>query len=205
MMKWDKNWKLCYICQKPGTAHKHSNSISVMKHGSVSIILWGCFWQRWENWINWGKDECSQMQRGPWRKPSSDCTQLRFCTLRLGQRFTFKHGNDSKHTYNTEGNECLCTNICERPHRISHIPFKWGRSARKSGRNFQFKKPPKKTPQLQKFLPGSCWLVDRTVYLLWLVGGTWVLKRSWLSRAVKMTYVDWTAQVDKRNVSEMHK
>ena len=42
---------------------------------------------------NWGKDECSQIHTGSWSKPVRK--------LRQGQRFTFQHDDNPKHTAKT--------------------------------------------------------------------------------------------------------
>uniref|UniRef100_A0A8C2KAX2 Uncharacterized protein n=1 Tax=Cyprinus carpio TaxID=7962 RepID=A0A8C2KAX2_CYPCA len=33
----------CNVWRKPGTAHHLANTISTVKHGGGSIMLWGCF------------------------------------------------------------------------------------------------------------------------------------------------------------------
>ena len=77
------------------TPHHPENTIPTVKHGGGSIILWGCFSSagpgklvRIEGMMDGSKFR--DILEGTLFQSSRD--------LRLGQRFTFKQDNDSKHT-----------------------------------------------------------------------------------------------------------
>uniref|UniRef100_A0AAZ3QZA8 Transposase n=1 Tax=Oncorhynchus tshawytscha TaxID=74940 RepID=A0AAZ3QZA8_ONCTS len=96
-----------HIWRKPGT-------IPTVKHGGVSIMLWGCFSAagtgrliRIEGKINGAK----------YREILDENLLQSTQDLRLGQRFTFQKDNNTKHTVNTtqEWPQDKSLNVLKRP------------------------------------------------------------------------------------------
>jgi hypothetical protein len=84
-----------YVWGKPNTSHRPENTIPTVKHGSGSIMLWGCFSSagtgklvRIEGMIDGAKYR--EILEGNLFQSSRD--------LKLGRRFTFQQDNDRKHT-----------------------------------------------------------------------------------------------------------
>ena len=84
-----------HIWCKPKTAHHPKNTIPTVKHSGGSIMLWGCFSSaetgalvRIEGIIDGAK----------YRKIREENLLPSERKLKLGQKFTFQHDNDPKHT-----------------------------------------------------------------------------------------------------------
>ena len=88
----------CHVWRKPGTAHYLAKSITTVKRGGGSIMLWGCFSAegtgrlvRIEGKMNGAK--YGEILDENLLQSAQD--------LRLGQRFSFQQDNDPKHRAKT--------------------------------------------------------------------------------------------------------
>uniref|UniRef100_A0A671VMH4 Tc1-like transposase DDE domain-containing protein n=1 Tax=Sparus aurata TaxID=8175 RepID=A0A671VMH4_SPAAU len=84
-----------YVWQKPGTAHHLPNTISTVKHGGGSIMLWGCFSAA--GTVRLVAIE-GKMNAAKYRDILEENLFQSAQDLRLGRRFTFQQDNDPKHT-----------------------------------------------------------------------------------------------------------
>ncbi|XDV18669.1 hypothetical protein PO909_024315 [Leuciscus waleckii] len=84
-----------YVWRKPGTAHHLSNTVSTVKHGGGSIMLWGCF-----SAAETGRLVAieGKMNAAKYRDILDENLLQSALDLRLGRRFTFQQDNDPKHT-----------------------------------------------------------------------------------------------------------
>ncbi|CAM4721734.1 unnamed protein product [Leuciscus chuanchicus] len=84
-----------YVWRKPGTAHHLSNTVSTVKHGGGSIMLWGCFSAAWTGRLVAIE---GKMNVAKYRDILDEKLLQSALDLRLGRRFTFQQDNDPKHT-----------------------------------------------------------------------------------------------------------
>ena len=85
----------CYVWQKPNTAHYPNNTISTVKHGGGSIMLWGWFSSAWTGALV--RIE-GKMNGAKYRKVRQENLLPSARKLKLGRKFTSQHDNDPKHT-----------------------------------------------------------------------------------------------------------
>ncbi|KAG2456474.1 TCB1 transposase, partial [Polypterus senegalus] len=84
-----------HIWRKPGTAHHQANTIPAMKHGSGSIMLWGCFLAAGTGRLVRIK---GKMTATMYRDILDENLLQSALDLRLGRRFIFQQDYDPKHT-----------------------------------------------------------------------------------------------------------
>ena len=84
-----------YIWRKPNTAHHPKNTIPTVKYGGGSIMLWGCFSSAGTGALV--RIEVN-MDEAKYRKIPEENLLPSSRKLKLGQKFTFQHDNDPKHT-----------------------------------------------------------------------------------------------------------
>ncbi|KAG2465062.1 TCB1 transposase, partial [Polypterus senegalus] len=85
----------CHIWRKPGTAHHKAKTISTVKHGGGSIMLWGCFSVARTGRLVRIK---GKMTAAMYRDILDENLLQSTLDLRLGRRFIFQQDNDPKHT-----------------------------------------------------------------------------------------------------------
>ncbi|KAJ8340779.1 hypothetical protein SKAU_G00330700 [Synaphobranchus kaupii] len=84
-----------HIWRKPGTAHHLANTIPTVKHGSGSIMIWGCFSAAGTGRLVLIE---GKMNAAKYTEILEENLLQSALDLRLGRRFTFQHDNDPKHT-----------------------------------------------------------------------------------------------------------
>ncbi|KAG2470180.1 TC1A transposase, partial [Polypterus senegalus] len=84
-----------HVWRKPGTAHHQANTIPTVKHGSGSIMLWGCFLAAGTGKLVRIK---GRMTAAMYRDILDENLLQSALDLRLGRRFIFQQDNDPKHT-----------------------------------------------------------------------------------------------------------
>jgi hypothetical protein len=89
-----------YVWRKPGT-------IPSVKHGGVSIMLWGCFSAA--GTVRLVRIE-GKMNGAKYREILDENLLQSTQDLRLGRRFTFQQDNDPKHTAKST-QECFGTSL----------------------------------------------------------------------------------------------
>lgn len=84
-----------YVWRKPNTLHHPKNTIPIVKHGGVSIMLWGCF-----SAAGTGKHVRveGKTDGAKYRDILEQNLHHFVRDWRLGQGFTFQQDNDPKHT-----------------------------------------------------------------------------------------------------------
>ena len=101
------------VWRKPGT-------ILMVKHGGGSIMLWGCF-----SVAGTGRLVSieGKMNGAKYREILDENLLQSAQDLRLGRRFTFKQGNDPKHTAKTteEWLRGMCLNVREWPSQSPNL------------------------------------------------------------------------------------
>ncbi|KAG2465704.1 TCB1 transposase, partial [Polypterus senegalus] len=85
----------CHVWRKPSTAHYQANTISTVKHGGGSIILWGCFSVAGTGRLVRIK---GTMTAAMYRDILDENLLQSALDLRLGRRFIFQQDNNPKHT-----------------------------------------------------------------------------------------------------------
>ncbi|KAG2467357.1 TCB1 transposase, partial [Polypterus senegalus] len=84
-----------HVWRTPGTVHHQANTITIVKHGGGSIMLWGCFSAAGNGRlvrIN------GKMTAAMYRDILDENLLQSTLDLRLGRRFIFQQDNDPKHT-----------------------------------------------------------------------------------------------------------
>ncbi|KAG2462272.1 TCB1 transposase, partial [Polypterus senegalus] len=84
-----------HVWRKPGTAHHQANTISTVKRGGGSIMLWGCFSAAGTGRLVRRK---GKMTAAMYREILDENLLQSALDLRLGRRFIFQQDNDPKHT-----------------------------------------------------------------------------------------------------------
>ncbi|KAG2462665.1 TCB1 transposase, partial [Polypterus senegalus] len=84
-----------HVWRKPGTAHHQANTIPIVKHGSGSIMLWGCFSAAGTGRLVRIK---GKMTAAMYRDILDENLLRSTLDLRLGRWFIFQQDNDPKHT-----------------------------------------------------------------------------------------------------------
>uniref|UniRef100_A0A8C5N259 Transposase n=1 Tax=Leptobrachium leishanense TaxID=445787 RepID=A0A8C5N259_9ANUR len=84
-----------YVWRRKNKAYEEKNTLSTVKHGGGSIMLWGCFASAGTGKLQRVQGTMNSLQ---YQEILDDNVMQSVTNLRLGRRWTFQQDNDPKHT-----------------------------------------------------------------------------------------------------------